>query len=91
LINALPGNNFANTKIGNNRRETVFSMRSAPRKAWRYKNSAARQRSGKYASTTMGARVFRGVGANKFSEKQMALRFSSVFSAKDSHGKFVDL
>jgi hypothetical protein len=32
LINALPGNSFVNTNTGS-RRETVFSMRSAPRKS----------------------------------------------------------
>jgi hypothetical protein len=31
FINALPGNSSANTYRGNNRRETVFSMESAPR------------------------------------------------------------
>jgi hypothetical protein len=30
LINALPGNSSVNTNTGNNRRETVFSMGSAP-------------------------------------------------------------
>jgi hypothetical protein len=33
LINALPGNSSVNTNTGNNRRETVFSLRSAP--GWR--------------------------------------------------------
>jgi hypothetical protein len=30
FINALPGNSFVNTNTGNNKRKTVFSMRSAP-------------------------------------------------------------
>jgi hypothetical protein len=30
LINALPGNSSVNTNTGNNRKETVFSMWSAP-------------------------------------------------------------
>jgi hypothetical protein len=32
LINALPGNSSVNTNTGNNRRESVFSMRSVPSK-----------------------------------------------------------
>jgi hypothetical protein len=33
LISALPGNSSVNTNRGNNRRETVFSMRSASGKS----------------------------------------------------------
>jgi hypothetical protein len=33
LINALPGNSSVNTNRGNNRRETVFPMRSVPSKS----------------------------------------------------------
>jgi hypothetical protein len=33
LINALPGNSSVNTNRGNNRKENVFYMRSAPSKS----------------------------------------------------------
>jgi hypothetical protein len=54
LINALPGNSFVNTNTCNNRRETVFSMRSVRTKAQRYKKFVARQRTYKHASAKMG-------------------------------------
>jgi hypothetical protein len=33
FIKALPGNSFLNTNIGNSRRETMYSVRSAPSKS----------------------------------------------------------
>lgn len=62
LINAMTSNTSVNTNRGNNRMETVFSMRSAPSKSMGiYRKYVTRRRSGKPVSTTMGDSVFRGV------------------------------
>jgi hypothetical protein len=67
FINALPGNSFVNTNTGNNRREAVFSVRSAPNNAYSYGKWVTRQSSCKHASTTMGDDVFRLLRIKKFS------------------------
>jgi hypothetical protein len=68
LINALLGKSSINTNTGNNRRETVFyAVRAEQKHVYIYRKPAARQRSDKYAFTTMGDGVFRGVFAKELS------------------------
>jgi hypothetical protein len=67
MINALPGNSFVNTNIGNNRRGILFSMWPEPKKSRRYRESVARQRIGKQAYTTTRDGVFREVRSKELS------------------------
>jgi hypothetical protein len=68
-------------------------MESAPSTAWSCRKSVARQRRGKYASTTIEA-VFPAGSVHRSSLKNKR-RYDSIliseFSAEDRHRNFVDL
>jgi hypothetical protein len=93
LINALPGNSFVNTNKGNNRTETVFSVRSAEKKHGAMGslfpgNAAVNMHPQKWEMVFSVGTVQRSLNIYNLIDEQR-YEFSSEFSVEESHGRFV--